>query len=199
MRYILYIFILQVLSITLEAQTLTENLQGKVSFISSQNVYVRFKSTEGISAGDTLFTLSGGKLTAVMIVSNLSSSSCVCTPLTAINMSVSQDIVARTKSKAVRPGTGVETAVKEVPVQVIPADSTKKQVYPGQLKHKINGSVSVYSYSDYSNTGAKNSTQLRYNYTLNALNIGNSKFSIENYITFRHKLGDWSAVKKRLV
>ena len=198
MRYILYIFILQVLSITLEAQTLTENLQGKVSFISSQNVYVRFKSTEGISAGDTLFTLSGGKLTAVMIVSNLSSSSCVCTPLTAINMSVSQDIIARKKSKAVKPVKDVKAAVEEVPAQVVPVDSTKKQVYPGQLKHKINGSVSVYSYSDYSNTGAKNSTQLRYNYTLNALNIGNSRFSIENYITFRHKLGDWSAVKSDL-
>ena len=198
MRYIIYIIILAVLSISLEAQTVSDNLQGKVSFISSQNIYVRFKSTEGITAGDTLFMLSKGKLMPVMIVNNLSSSSCVCTPLPTINMSVTQDIVARTKSKAVKPENGLEKVVKESPVKSIPVDSTKKQVYPGQLKHKINGSISVYSYSDYSNTGAKNSTRLRYNYTLNALNIGNSKFSIENYITFRHKLGDWSAVKSDL-
>jgi hypothetical protein len=198
MRYILYIFILTVLSISLEAQTVTDNLLGKVSFISSQNVYVRFKTTEGITAGDTLFMLSKGKLIPAMTVNNLSSSSCVCTPLTAINMSVSQDIVARKTSKAVKPAKDVKAAVEEVPAQVIPVDSIKKHVYTSELKQKLNGSVSVYSYSDYSNTGAKNSTQLRYNYTLNALNIGNSKFSIENYITFRHKLGDWSAVKSDL-
>jgi hypothetical protein len=74
MRYILYIFILTVLSISLEAQTVTDNLLGKVSFISSQNVYVRFKTTEGITAGDTLFMLSKGKLIPAMTVNNLSSS-----------------------------------------------------------------------------------------------------------------------------
>ena len=195
MRYIIYIIILTVLSISLEAQTVSDYLQGKVSFISSQNVYVRFNSTEGISAGDTLFTLSGGKLTPAMIVTNLSSSSCVGPPFSALKVSVSQSLVARNKSKTVKPEKGGKEAVKEAPVLAVPVDSTKKQVYPDQLKHKINGSISVYSYSDYSNTGARNSNQLRYNYTLNALNIGNSRFSIENYITFRHKLGDWSTVK----
>ena len=45
---------------------------------------------------------------------------------------------------------------------------------------------------------AKNSTQLRYNYALDARNIGNSKFSVENYISFRHKIGDWSVVKNNV-
>ena len=43
----------------LKGQSATENLVGKVSFVSSQNIYVRFKSCEGISAGDTLFIPEG--------------------------------------------------------------------------------------------------------------------------------------------
>jgi hypothetical protein len=78
---------------------------------------------------------------------------------------------------------------------VIPADTVRKAVSKSVSRQKINGSISAYSYSDFSNTGAKKSTQFRYNYNLDARHIGNSNFSIENYITFRHKLGDWSAVK----
>jgi hypothetical protein len=199
MRSLIYIFILSVLSIELKAQIVNEQLEGKVSFISSQNVYVRFKSTDGISPGDTLFLLTDGKPTPVMIVTNISSSSCVCTPLASKNISVSQDILARKKTKTEKPEIRIsEKIVNEIPEKSVAEDSTKKYSYPDELKQKINGSISAYSYSDFSNTGVKNSTQLRYNYALDARNIGNSKFSVENYITFRHKLGDWSAVKSDL-
>lgn len=43
----------------LKGQSVTENLVGKVSFVSSQNIYVRFKSSAGISAGDTLYIPAG--------------------------------------------------------------------------------------------------------------------------------------------
>jgi len=196
MRYLISIFILFILSIELKAQAVDENLTGKVSFISSQNIYVRFKSTESISPGDTLFLLSDGKLTPVVIVNNKSSFSCVCTPLASKNVSVSQDILARVKSKTERPEVKIsEKTINQIPEKFVVADNTKKYPNQGGLKQKINGNISVYSYSDFSNTGVKNSMQFRYNYILDARNIGNSKFSVENYITFRHKLGDWAAVK----
>jgi hypothetical protein len=196
MKYLIYIFILSVLSIELKAQVVSEGITGKVSFVSTQNVYVRFKSTEGISLGDTLFVLSGSKLNPVMVVNNLSSTSCVCTALVSKVMSVSQDIVARRKIKAeILQNRDPEKIVKEVPEKSIRVDSTKKYFNPDALRQKINGSISVYSYSDFSNSGVKNSNQFRYNYMLDARNVGNSKFSIENYITFRHTLGDWSVVK----
>jgi len=196
MKYLIYIIILSVLSIELKAQEANESLQGKVSFVSSQNVYVRFKSTEGISQGDTLYILSNGKLNPVMVVNNLSSTSCVCTALASKLMIVSQDIFARRKTKTEKPqNKDSENIINEVPEKSASADSTKKYYNPDVLKQKINGSISVYSYSDFSNTGVKNSNQLRYNYMLDARNIGNSKFSVENYITFRQTLGDWSAVK----
>ncbi len=46
----------------LKGQSVTENLVGKVSFVSSQNIYVRFKSCEGISVGDTLYIPAGDSL-----------------------------------------------------------------------------------------------------------------------------------------
>jgi hypothetical protein len=196
MRFITYIFLLFVLGTELSGQSLNETLTGKVSFASSQNIYVKFKSTEGISAGDTLFIYVSGKITPVLIVKNLSSSSCVCTSISAKSLSISQDVIARKKSISITAvNKPLEKKAVEISVPAPPVDTSRKAVYKKEFRQKINGSISAYSYSDFSNTGAKKSTQLRYNYTLDARNIGNSKFSIENYITFRHKLGDWSAVK----
>jgi len=199
MRFISFIFLLIIFSVELNGQALSGNLSGNVSFVSSQNTYVRFKTTEGISSGDTLFILSNSKLTPVLIVNNLSSVSCVCTSLTSKNLAIAQEIIARKKISAAKPDTkSIEKSVKEIPMQVASIDTAKKRSYSSGLKQKINGSISVFAYSDFSNTGTKNSTQLRYSYSLDARNIANSKISVENYITFRHKIGDWSTVKSDL-
>jgi hypothetical protein len=199
MRFKTILCFLIIFSAALKGQTQNDNVSGRVSFASSQNIYVKFKSTEGISAGDTLFTSSAGKIIPVLIVNNLSSTSCVCTSITAKNLPVSQEILAKKKTKQVKAEIKAsEKSIKESQINIASADTSKNSSYKKEIKQnkqKINGSISAYSYSDFSNTPAKNSTRLRYNYTLDARNIGNSKFSVENYITFRHKIGDWSAVK----
>ena len=199
MRYIIYIFILFVISLELKAQTVSGSLTGKVSFVSPQNVYVKFKTTEGILPGDTLFILSD-KLRPVLVVKNLSSYSCACAPISTQKIVVSQDIVTRRKDKTITAENINNKGYieKELQSTVILTDTAKKHPTSVIRKQKINGSLAAYSYSDFSNTGARNLTQLRYNYTLDARNIGNSKFSVENYITFRHKSGDWSLVKSDL-
>jgi hypothetical protein len=199
MRFKTIICFLIIFSAVLKGQTLNDNISGRVSFASSQNIYVKFKSTEGISKGDTLFTSSAGRLIPVLIVNNLSSTSCVCSSITAKSLPVSQEILGKRKTKPVKAEIKAsEKSINKSPVNITSSDTSKNSSYKKenkQNKQKINGSISAYSYSDFSNTSAKNSTRLRYNYTLDARNIGNSKFSVENYITFRHKIGDWSAVK----
>jgi hypothetical protein len=196
MKLLIIFSIFLIFSAELNGQAVGDKLPGKVSFISSQNTYVKFKSTEGISAGDTLFIYSNGKLKPVLFVKNLSSGSCVCTPVSSVNLNLSQDVVAKRKNKTViTEAYQAQKSVKEMPPPVFTSDTTKRKVIINKSKQKINGSISVYSYSDFSNTSAKNSNQLRYTYRLDAGNIGNSKFSLENYITFRHKIGDWAAVK----
>ena len=73
------------------------------------------------------------------------------------------------------------------------ADSTT-----GELKQSIRGSLSVNSYTDMSNSPAENSQRFRYTLSLDARNIGNSKFSFETYVSFRHKINEWDEVQNNL-
>ena len=61
-------------------------------------------------------------------------------------------------------------------------------------KPKLDGRLSVSSYSNVSDYGSNH--RLRYNFSMNTHRIAGSKFSTETYLMFTHKLNDWSAVKK---
>jgi hypothetical protein len=199
MRHIIFIFYVIVFSGELNGQAVTDNLPGKVSFVSSQNIYVKFKSTVGISAGDTLYISSNSDLIPVLRVNSLSSVSCVCTAISAVNLSIDRLIIARKKISEAKPEEKViENVLKETPLQKDSVASAKEQSYPDKPKQIIKGSISAYSYSDFSNTPATNSTRFRYTFSLDARNIGNSKFSVESYISFRHKLGEWEEVKSNV-
>jgi hypothetical protein len=196
MKNFILILTLIALSAVVKGQQVSNNLQGSVSFLSTQNVYVKFKSTDGIAVGDTLFVTTGGKLVPALVVSNLSSTSCICTSLPGANISVSQGISARVNPAAVKPGGNqVSQETKVNPPAAISYDTVRKKVVTKELQQKINGSLAVYSYSTFSNTPSPTSTQLRYTFTLNARNIGDSKISINSYVSFRHKIGEWSVVK----
>jgi hypothetical protein len=183
----------------LTGQTSIENLSGKVSFVSSQNIYVKFKSTSGISVGDTLYIPSNENLVPVLIVKNLSSTSCVCTTITSESLPPDHLIIARAKVSAARPSEkpGENLAVV-APVSVVSDTTVKSISVKSERKQKISGSISVNSYSDFSNTIADNSQRFRYSFSMNANNIADSKFSAESYISFRHKLGDWAEVQSNV-
>ena len=53
-----------------------QTLQGQVSFVTTQNVYVRFSDTEAINVGDSLKLQNTG--TYCLVVKSKSSTSCVC-------------------------------------------------------------------------------------------------------------------------
>ncbi len=187
------------MSAGLKGQTVTVNVTGKVSFLSSQNIYVKFGSTAGISAGDTLFISSGGRLIPVLKVNNLSSVSCVCTAISDIDLPVDHLIVARIKPENPKPAEKVtENIIKEIPQPEIQSDTSKPRTVTREQKQHINGYISVNSYSDFSNTAGGNSQRFRYTFSLDAHNIANSKVSLETYISFRHKSGDWAEVKSNL-
>ena len=180
----------------LSGQQGTEIATGQVSFVSTKNVYVKFKSTTGITPGDTLFAKSDGNLIPVLIVDNLSSLSCVCSIILPAKPAVADFVTARVKTTStdagkVLPATAATTtqvrATNDLPVSAKPES--------GKLKQRINGSISANSYSDFSNTPADNSQRFRYTLSLDARNIADSKFSFESYVSFRHKLGDWEEVK----
>ena len=195
MKKIIFIISIVVFSVRLNGQISTENVKGKVSFVSSQNIYVKFLTTNGISTGDTLYILSKGKLVPALIVNNLSSVSCSGTVISSLEILVDDQLIAVRKNS-------VPKSVDKIPetknsYTEILKDSVTIVKKPA-LSQQIRGYISAYSYSGFSNTPAPNSTQLRYTFSLDAKNIGNSKLSVENYMSFRHKIGDWSAVKSNI-
>ena len=127
MRVKILLFCIVVFGFRLNAQVVTENLQGVVSFISSQNVYVKFKSTTGLSEGDTLFISAKGVLVPVLKISNLSSSSCVCTFISNISLLVSDQIIAKKNSNLIKPvDNEAKALVKETQTMIV-QDSLKTE------------------------------------------------------------------------
>ena len=98
MRDLVFIFCFFAIAFSLQGQDKETLNNGKVSYMTSQNVYVKFQTTEKINIGDTLLVTSKGKMMPALIVNNKSSISCVCSPISNANIKVSDEIFIR-KSK----------------------------------------------------------------------------------------------------
>jgi len=194
MKHILPVFLLIFLGLSLKGNTPGEAKEGTISFITSQNVYVKFQSTENITVGDTLFMMQEAKIIPVLIVKDLSSISCVCTPVSTKPLHVKDKI--STQRKVFNPAKSNEVAVQPIIPSVskdVDIVSVKKDL-PKKLKEDISGRISLSSYSNFSNV-SDISQRMRYTFSLNAQNIGNTKLSGETYISFVHKINEWSEVK----
>ena len=200
MKKIALIFWSLFLFVELNGQSVTENLVGKVSFVSSQNIYVRFKSCEGISAGDTLFITAGDSLVPALIVNSLSSVSCLCSSVSDHPVPVDHLIIARVRTDKHKTG--------DAPLPVIIDTSSQQEIKPEsatrvlkapEKKQKVRGSISLNSYTDFSDADVPDIQRFRYTLSFNAQRIGGSRFSFESYASFRHKAGEWQEVKNDLV
>jgi hypothetical protein len=171
-------------------------LQGNVTFTSSRNVYVKFVSTADIRVNDTLFIRKEGSLIPALLVSNKSSTSCVCSKLGGLEFRVNDEITARVP---------VKEAKKEEQAQTEPdapaANPEQKALQEEEKitpkvkdKQKIRARIAVASYSSIFNGGERH--RMRYSFNFQGNNINNSKFSTDNYIVFRHTLGEWTDVQE---
>lgn len=183
----------------LKGQSVTENLVGKVSFVSSQNIYVKFKSCDGISAGDTLYIPAGDTLVPALIVNSLSSVSCLCSSISDDPVPLDHIVIARIRTDKPHTEPSEAVSISDVPPrQEIKPDSLNRKLKAIEKKQKVWGSISVNSYTDFSDTDVPDIQRFRYTLSLNALKIGGSGFSFESYISFRHNAGEWQAVQDDL-
>jgi hypothetical protein len=193
MRAFIIILVLLSLVNALKAQEKGTPDEGTITYITSQNVYVQFKSTENISPGDTLFFPKDNLQVPALIVTNKSSMSCVCTPVSGISLKQSDKVYTSGRTKAVPvQEIAKDTVAKPVVVAVdttYPAKETKKK------SQHISGRASISSNLNFSNTPGGNSQRFRYTFSMNALNIANTKLSGECYISFVQRSGYSSEVK----
>lgn len=202
MRRCFFIFSLFLLAIhaTLKAQGVLD--KGIVSYVSSQNVYVKFASTNGINIGDTLYLQKGENLIPALQVTNKSSVSCVCSKLITDPIPVSTEILARKIQEAPKPEEKQKQATKTQKEQtgVQPHDKTPEQAareiedtqepkyHP---KQKIRARLSAASYSNFSDQ--RETTRMRYSFSMQGNHIKNSRFSSDVYVVYRHTLNDHTA------
>lgn len=180
-----------------KAQTIIEKEEGVISFITSQNVYVKFSSTQNVNDGDTLFIVNGYDKIPVLVVSNHSSVSCVCKPISNENLSVSQPITAFLKTPASIQEANITQTKNEI-FQSPLIDSIKTEpIKSVERTQNISGRISISSYSNIS-TSNDFSQRMRYNFSLDAKNINGSKLSTETYISFVHNAEKWNDIKSNI-
>ncbi len=174
--------------------------KGVVSYVSSQNVYVKFSSTEHILAGDTLFMEKDSRLMPALLVKDKSSTSCVCTPLLPEKAKVGDTFISKSlvekkpeKTKTDTPITEKNNKIPPKPAVITPDD---KEDGTPELKQKIKGRISAASYSNL--YGGEETHRMRYTLTFQGNNIKKSRFSTDNYISFRHTIGEWNKVQEHL-
>ncbi|MCD4732035.1 MAG: hypothetical protein K8R74_15620 [Bacteroidales bacterium] len=199
MRYLFPLILFAFCALGFSGQTQTARSEGKISYITSQSVYVKFESTKNVYSGDTLYFKQEGNLIPILIVKNLSSISCVCTSISAQNLKVSDVIFTKEKPVNFPAAVIVATTLDTISLPVEEADSIPEETTEQKaLKQEINGRLSIASYSNFSNSPASNSQRMRYTFSLKANNISDSRLSAEAYISFVHSNKNWDEVKSNI-
>lgn len=201
MKHSLFLYLLIFVPNILFSQKNNRLEKGEVTFVSSQNIYVGFESTQNIEIGDTLFAQSGTSYVPILLVSNKSSISCVCNPLDGINQIKKGDAfftkVKTIKEKINDPFAPIENDNEADRLnrveEVIEDDLDIREDDDNPFKQKINGRISAASYSNMGDRGDLH--RMRYGFRFRGDNINNSRFSFENNIVFRHTQGEWNEVQ----
>jgi len=196
MRYSLSILFFLLLGPNLIGQVKRD---GWVTYITSQHVYVKFNSMEDLVAGDTLYIKRGDKDVPALKIKNLSSISCVCTPLISGAFKVSDDVFAELKIKITPEAADLSITNEPEQKKLVESESPYADSTPEVLLNQdISGRISVSSYSNLHNQSTIRNQRMRYTFSIRANNLGNSKLSAESYISFAHNNTNWEEIKENI-
>lgn len=200
LRRFLNIFIIYA-AVNAYAQTANENIiAGNVSYFSSENIYVKFESTEGITIGDTLFTKDKNEFLPAVKVEHKSSTSCSGVLITNKKLEINFTLYAFSKitQGEIKPEVSDSVLLAPVIISAVTSEAivTKTSLEPIPT---LSGRVSVQSYSNFSNQqNSFDYQRWRYTFQLNAGHIGNSEFSYSHYISFAYRADEWSTISSNL-
>jgi len=186
----LIIILLVLFAATISGQK--EKITGEISFISSQNIYVKFADTEGIEPGDTLFIMRENVTTPALIVKFKSSTSVAASKIAEIEMFVGDKIIAFKQI--------VESKVEEIKEETLtPEQVYAKNNYKRTEKKPYYGKFSVGSYTFGSNLPGDVATQRwRYRLSFSTSEFFTKKLSFDSYINFSYKTKDWGRVSNNI-
>ncbi|BBE18064.1 hypothetical protein AQPE_2224 [Aquipluma nitroreducens] len=176
--------------------------EGKVSYITLQNIYVKFETSGLVQPGDTVFIRKDQALVPLFVTESVSSLSCVGKPVAKTDIKVSDVVVIKVKksSKPTPRKDKIPTGPSSLRTDSVQSPESKlpdKSVPGLERAERIWGRLSATSYSSFSNTSDFNQ-RMRYTFTLSADHISGGRISTDTYITFTHKLNEWATVKNNI-
>jgi hypothetical protein len=174
----------------LKAQKTYEPLEGSVSYVTSQNVYVKFSSTEGIVSGDTLFIKKDYGFLPALIVKDLSSISCVCLPLGELKFAVADKVFCTKIRVKQKENEEVKSIITPLVLTVDTTTTVEKSATTPERKQHINGRVSLGVNAGLSSS-SYSTYRTRFTFSMNAQNISNSRFSAETYMVYTNSNSDF--------
>lgn len=197
-KYRQIVFILATLLMHFAGNAQTNNrvpVEGAISFISSQNCYVKFSSTEGFNVGDTLYIGAKSDSTGAVVLRYISTHSVAGEQLAAnkFTLSVNQKLIGYVR---VKPSVKTEEAnVKSTSslLSFVPQVSKSAPLDPNAFK--ISGRLSEQLASDFSKETELEVQQFRTMLNFTAENLFIPKLSYTNYLMFAYREDDWQKVK----
>ncbi len=178
---LVFILIFMVMCSAIYGQETNMVILGKVSFVTSKNVYVKFDNTKDISVGDTLFF--SDKKTTCLLVTSKSSSSVVCSMVSSCEVKKGDAVFYRYSIKTDENIVEDKTIHKNIDSVETKKGKRKKSKY----KSEFRGRISVASYSTLSSI-RDDRHRITSRVSLDAKHINNSKFSFETYATYRKNI-----------
>ena len=182
-------------------QASQDTIKGSVTYKTSQNIYVKFGSTKNIEIGDTLYLSSKGILQAGLVVHQVSSTSCVGSPINSIVFNVSDPVFSlqakpiQAEKEPDQPSPIYEAIVQaEKKAEPITADKPK-EIQVTKTGPAFRGRISAASYINFANETGYDIQRMRYTFTLNSREPVQNGFSAETYMSFRHTINEWQEVK----
>lgn len=177
--------------------------EGKVSYTSTELVYVDFESTEGISVGDTLFTKIKNKYSPALNVKYLSKSSLSGENLTTKNIDMGSLIFAFVIIKDSSSSSDYQNNLQTelvAPVIVEPLTTSTNEFVKKEVSlSKTDGRYSLQSYSNFSNDVTSVDYQRwRHSLRFTSQRIGESGFSVSTYAIFAYKADEWNLVSDNI-
>jgi len=195
----LLVVLLVCLAVSVQAQQKRTEFTGKVTYLTSQNIYVRFDGTNDLLVGDTIFIKNESGLTPLMLIESKSSYSVVGKPFPDVKVSLGEEVVGVSGRKVeAEPRIQKERPASAGEISETRADTLDRMSKESPFKEKIRGRISLSSYSAFSNATSSDSHRMRYSLSLQANNINNSRFSAETYTNFSYLTSDWAAVRDNL-
>jgi len=198
------ISLLCLISVAYSQQGKLQAVTGTISFVTPQNIYVKFQSTEGINQGDTLFYDNNGTAQPGVIAKYISSQSCAGPRLGTLQLKVGDRMFALVKAdKITAPQPEASGSQKDTsstagntPNVGMSNESSFRTNFPTS---RFYGNLSGNSYSNFSNfTSTPDIQRWSYTLTMNAENIEGSSFYFSNYSNLSYLNTDLPSMKANI-